>query len=143
VASVDLPFYRKGNYTSGTRWTKNQTAICPNEDTNRNGVLDSGEDDNNDGILQPRKADVSIRLLSRQTDEAGSATLEVTYNQNHGTWVDAVVTVAASGIAGTEGRASYALSPVPIDAATLQNINSTPAYVVSPYGVLAGCGNAN
>jgi Bacterial Ig-like domain (group 1) len=143
VASVDLPFYRKGNYTSGTRWGKNQTAICPNEDTNRNGVLDAGEDDNNDGILQPRKADVSIRLLSRQTDEAGSAILEVTYNQNHGTWVDAVVTVAASGIAGTEGRASYALSPVPIDAATLQNINSTPAYVVSPYGVLAGCTNPN
>jgi hypothetical protein len=144
VASVDLPFYSKGAYgISSSRWTRSRTDFCPNEDTNRNGVLDDGEDANGDGILQPRKADVSIRLLSRQTDEAGSATLEVTYNQNHGSWVDAVVTVAASGIAGTEGRASYSLSPVPVDAAALQSVNSTPAFVVSPYGVLAGCDNAD
>ncbi len=144
VASVDLPVYRKGSYAiSGGAWTVGQTAVCPNEDTNRNGVLEASEDVNGNGTLEPRKADVSIRLLSPKTDAAGSAILEVTYNQNHGTWLDALVTVAASGIAGTEGRASYLLSPVPVDAASARNTNASPAYQVSPYGTVGDCTDPN
>lgn len=154
VASIDLVNYYKGYFDVGTnRWEKQVNVVCRNEDLNRNGVLDAGEDqDNNndnvvdgpgEGVLWPRKADVSVRLLSNKTDAAGSAVLEVTYNQNHGTWVDALVTVAASGIAGTEGRASYALTPIPVDATTINNTSATPAYLVSPYGVASACTNPN
>lgn len=156
VASIDLPFYRKGQYGIGgtpQRWGKASDVICANEDTNRNGVLDAGEDrDNNPvpgelnggaGVLWPRKADVSIRLLSPRTDAAGSAILEVTYNQNHATWVDAVITVAASGIAGTEGRATYVLDPVPVEATAVNNTSSSPAFQFSPYGVATSCTNPN
>jgi hypothetical protein len=144
VASVDLPFYRKGSYSPGaSAWIKNETMICANEDTNRNGVLESGEDTNGNGSLEPRKADVSVRLLSNKTDASGSVVLEVTYNQDHGSWVDAVVTVSASGISGTEGRATYALAPVPVDAAAVKDTSNPPAFVVSPYGTAASCSNPN
>lgn len=146
VASVDLPRYYKGYYTAAGRWNQVLTGPaegCPNEDTNRNGVLEATEDVNGDRILWPRKADVSIRLLSNKTDERGSAILEVTYNQDHGSWLDALITVAASGIAGTEGRASYLLTPVPIDAASAANTTSSPAYIVSPYGTGTSCADPN
>jgi hypothetical protein len=140
VASIDLPNYRKGRYElAGSAWVKTVDHVCVNEDTNRNGVLESGEDLNISGSLEPRKADVSVRLLSSKTDAAGSAILEVTYNKNHGSWVDTVITVSASGIAGTEGRAVYTLSPVPVDAASIKKTDSSPAYVVSPYGEVADC----
>lgn len=150
VASIDLPRYRKGRYVLGlTGWfkdgplTSGDYAICANEDENRNGVLEAGEDANGNNALEPRKADVRVRLLSSKTDSSGSAVLEVTYDQDHGSWVDAVITVSASGIAGTEGRAVYTLSPVPVDAAQIKNTNGSPAFVVSPYGVSNSCANAN
>lgn len=150
VASVDLPRYRKGRYVLGLGgWSKDgplpsgDYALCANEDDNRNGVLEAGEDNNGNGALEPRKADVRVRLLSTKTNASGSAVLEVTYDQDHGSWVDAVITVSASGIAGTEGRAVYTLSPVPVDAAQIRNTNATPAFVVSPYGQSNSCNNAN
>lgn len=144
VASVDLPFFRKGSYALGIDgWGKTGQIICPNEDINRNGVLEDGEDDNSNGTLEPRKADVRIRLLSSKTDATGSAILEVTYDQDHGSWLDAVITVSASGISGTEGRATYALTPVPVDAAQIKNTNGSPAFANSPYGVVLNCANAN
>lgn len=150
VASVDLPRYRKGRYVVGANgWFKDgplisgDYAICANEDDNRNGVLEAGEDNNGNGALEPRKADVRVRLLSTKTNASGSAVLEVTYDQDHGSWVDAVITVSASGIAGTEGRAVYTLSPVPVDANAVRNTTVPPAFVTSPYGVSNSCTNAN
>lgn len=150
VASVDLPRYRKGRYVVGINgWFKDgplasgDYAICSNEDDNRNGVLEAGEDANGNGALEPRKADVRVRLLSTKTDASGSAILEVTYDQDHGSWVDAVITVSASGIAGTEGRAVYTLSPVPVDAAQIRDTTGSPAFVVSPYGQSNSCANTN
>lgn len=149
VASVDLPNYRKGAYAISGSWVKTSDTICRNEDKNRNGVLESGEDDtadgngNNSGTLEPRKADVSVSLLSTKTDSKGSVVLEVTYPQDRGSWVDAVITVTASGIAGTEGRATYNLFPVPVDAAAVRNTASPPAFVVSPYGTATVCTDKN
>ena len=156
VASLDLPTYRKGSYalvTSGTttRWGQFQTAACANEDTNRNGALDSGEDFNGDGVLWPRKADVTVSLInasgaqvtSTTTAADGTAVLQVEYAQDHASWVDALITVAASGISGSEGRASYLLAPVPVDATAITTITSAPAFVVSPYGIGSSCASPN
>ena len=153
VASVDLPNYRKGFYTQGTSaWAKTQTAVCANEDANRNGALDTGEDVNGDGILWPRKSDVAVSLLdSAHTTQVTSATtaadgtvwLQIEYAQDHASWVDALITVSASGISGSEGRAMYLVSPVPVPATALTTTTSSPAFVVSPYGVASACSDSN
>jgi hypothetical protein len=144
VVSIDLPNYRKGFYSVGTSsWVKNETAICANEDTNRNGVLDPGEDINGDGQLWPRKPDVIVSLLNSQTGADGTAVLQITYAKDHGTWVDTLITVTASGVSGSEGRATYLVAPVPVDAASIKAVTQSPAYVVSPYGIAASCANPN
>ena len=116
-------------------------AVCLNEDTNRNGVLESGEDTNNDGQLWPRKPDVIVSLLQSKTGSDGTAILQILYAKDHGSWVDALITVSASGVAGSEGRATYMAAPVPVDAASINNIAASPAFQVSPYGIAASCTN--
>lgn len=144
VVSLDLPNYRKGFYTPGTtKWIKTENARCANEDTNRNGVLETGEDVNGDNQIWPRKPDVIVSLLQSKTRSDGTAELQITYAKDHGTWVDALITVSASGVSGTEGRATYLVAPIPVDAASLNAVTITPAYVVSPYGIAASCSNPN
>ena len=150
VASVHLPTYRKGHYVVGTGgWVKNgplpfgDYAICENEDANRNGALDAGDDINGDGQLWPRKPDVIIRLLQSKTGVDGTAVLQIEYAQDHGSWVDALITVSASGVSGSEGRASYLAAPVPVDAAAKTNTSASPAFQVSPYGTSTSCANPN
>ena len=144
VVSIDLPNYRKGFFTAGlSSWIKTENAVCANEDKNRNGVLDAGDDTNGDGQLWPRKPDVIVSLLQSQTRADGTAELQLTYAKDHGSWVDALITVSASGVAGSEGRASYLVAPVPVDAASLKNVSQAPAYVISPYGTGTSCANPN
>ncbi len=144
--SLDLPQFRKGFYVLvGDRWQKSggDAAVCANEDVNRNGVLEVGEDTNGNSRLDPGRSDVTVRLVNPRTGADGTAIVEITYAKNFATWVDAWVTVAASGVAGTEGRATFILAPIPADAAAITNKDVFPAFGNSPYGRLAGCGNAN
>lgn len=150
TVSVDLQNYRKGFYlVSGSAWAKQgglpsgDHAVCPNEDTNRNGVLEADEDQNNSGRLDPGKSDVIVKLLDSKTGADGTATLQIQYAKNFGSWVDVLITVAASGVAGTEGRATYLLSPIPVDAESIKKTDAPPAYVVSPYGTAADCKDKN
>lgn len=159
AVSVDLPQYRKGFYAlAGDTWVKvgglpsGDAAICPNEDTNRNGVLETGENVNGsipypDGTfnarLDPGKSDVSVSLLQTKTRADGTAELQLLYPKNFATWVDAKITVSASGVSGTEGRASYLVAPVAADAASVKNKDVAPAFVISPYGKAASCSNPN
>lgn len=139
AVSVDLLNFRKGEYVVGAKWTKVERAICLNEDGNRNGVLEIGEDLDLDARLEPGKSDVTVSLLQTKTRGDGTAELQIQYAKSFGSWVDAKITVSASGVAGTEGRASWLLAPVPVDAASLGNLEVAPAYRLSPYGILAGC----
>lgn len=145
VASVDLPNYRKGFYAlvSG-KWVKagGDAAVCLNEDSNRNGVLETGEDKNGDGQLWPRKPDVIVSLLQSKTGADGTAILQIEYAQDHASWVDAMITVSASGVSGSEGRATYLVAPVPVSAEAIA-APTPPAFAVSPYGVQASCTNPN
>ena len=154
VVSLDLPQYRKGRYVLGVdNWVKQEVAQCANEDTNRNGLLEAGENLNG-GIpytgtnefnnrLEPGKSDVSVTLLQSKTRADGTAELQIQYAKSFGSWVDARITVAASGVLGTEGRAFALVPPVPVDAASIKAKDTTPAYVVSPYGQVASCTDPN
>lgn len=160
VASVDLPRYRKGYYVvAGGKWQKSQpspsgpyggdTAVCQNEDKNRNGVLEAGEDDradgngNADGQLWPRKPDVTVTLLQSKTGADGTAVLQIQYAQDHGSWVDALITVAASGVSGSEGRASYLVIPTAVDTGAINDVTADPAFKFSPYGRASTCTDPN
>jgi Bacterial Ig-like domain (group 1) len=143
--TVDLPQFRKGEYVPA--WAKTERAVCPNEDVNRNGVLEgsgpTGEDKDSDSRLEPGKSDVTVVLLHTKTRADGTAELQLQYPKNFGSWVDAKITVSASGIVGTEGRATQLVAPVPVAAADLQDPLVPPPFVRSPYGVEAGCANPN
>ncbi|MBX3600029.1 MAG: Ig-like domain-containing protein [Rubrivivax sp.] len=137
---LDLPSYAKGFYLyDGSLWVQNvRTAGCGNEDVNRNGVVEvysNGgiEDANGNGQLDPRKADVVVSFDGpSRTNAAGQVILRVTYPRNYGSWVQFRLDVAAGGVSGTEGRASFnGTLPVPFTALQAQ---SSPAFVVSPYG---------
>lgn len=141
---LDLSDYLKGGYDRGaTSWIWVPTAQCTNEDTNRNGIHESGEDLNNNGVLEPRKADVSIRMVgSNKTNDSGLAVLQIEYPQNVASWDRYKITVSASGVSGTEGSATYTdILPVPAD--DVNDTDSTPPFAVSPYGVNGSCTIAN
>lgn len=141
---VDLVAYAKGEFViNAGSWQQVATTTCSNEDLNRNGVLDSGEDDNNNGKLEPRKADVSIRMVNgNTTDQSGMAVLQIEYPQNVAGWDYATITVSASGVSGTEGSAVYS-SWLWVLADHANDTSSTPAFRDSPYGFASVCSDPN
>ena len=121
-ASVDLTFYGKGLYASSRLW-------CANEDANRNGFLDVGEDLDGNG-LSPRKADVILSFVGANTTGAtGRATIQVEYPQNVATWLAYSVRVTTN-VAGSEGTdvKSYITSFVIGD-------DTNGSFLTPPYGV--------
>jgi Bacterial Ig-like domain (group 1) len=95
-ASVDLKVFEKGSFL-GPR------VFCMNEDTNRNGTLDMGEDIDGNGSISPRKADIILSFVgSATTGSNGRATIQVEYPQNVATWLQYAVTVTTN-VAGSEG----------------------------------------
>lgn len=132
------------NYSwSGTAWTRGLVTaqpVCPNDDVNRNGIRETGEDLNNNGEIDPRKADVAIKMVgSSKTDANGLAIVQIEYGRSLGTWVDFVITVTASGVSGTEARARYVgnlygLGNLPVPGAAVNDENVFPAFGISPYG---------
>lgn len=138
-------------------WAAGIVSICDNEDLNRNGVSELFQDfissitipsnivpeDQNNSFnlstgrpaLDPRKADVTISVEGNDTtDSNGIVVVKIEYPQNVGSWVNYNILVAASGVAGTEGRANFsALLPVP--ASVVNNIKADPPFRLSPYGI--------
>jgi hypothetical protein len=141
--SVDILRYFKGEWgVSGDKWVKQQRASCDSEDLNRNGVRDAYsngavEDANSTGELEPRKADVAISFVgSSSTDSSGQVKLKITYGQNVASWLEFNILVAASGVAGTEGRTSYQ-SVLPVLADAVSDPDKEPAFRLGPYGTQA------
>lgn len=147
VPSIDLLYFYKGFYAHASNgWTNNCTntvlcnpvvpapVSCPNEDLNRNGVLELGEDINGNGALDPRKSDVAVSVVgSSLTDSSGKATIQIEYPKNVGSWLTYRILISATGVAGTEGRASWTdILLVPISDVQAEG---APAFVRSPYGV--------
>ena len=79
---------------------------CVNEDRNRNGSLDVNEDVNGDGVISPKKANISVAYASgNSTDANGQMLVQVTYAQNFGSWLSYTLR-ATTQVAGSEGDAS-------------------------------------
>lgn len=130
--------YIKGTYVPGNNnlWVPSPTAVCPDEDVNRNGQLDAGEDLNNSGSIEAGNV-VAVAPATVTTDANGQATFFVSYAQEFGNWV--VVTLQArAAVSGTESleQTDYGLEISVADAALNQ---SPPGGIVSRYGQSASC----
>lgn len=129
-ATVDITQYGKGLYTASR-------LFCNNEDANRNGFLDSGEDLDSNGILFPRKADVILSFSgSNVTSANGRIIIQAEYPQNVATWLRYTVRVTTN-VAGSEGTAakSYVTSFIEGD-------DTNGSFLTPPFGVNA-CNAAN
>lgn len=128
--------------TSGV-WTDSETnpaVTCVNEDVNRNGVLDAGEDTNVNAQLTPGNVAVAAPG-SVTTDASGRASFSLQYGEQFAPWVKARISARAS-VAGTESTQSilYSLTGSSADF-TAQTV--PPAGVNSPFGTSTSCTNSN
>jgi hypothetical protein len=76
---------------------------------------------------------VAVSILGNgKTDDSGAATVRIEYPQNVASWLRVKILIAATGVSGTEGRATWTeVLPVPIDAISAA---ASPAFIFSPYG---------
>jgi hypothetical protein len=103
IKSPEAPQAFKNWVTSGTTPSYSPPIECLTEDANFNGILDSGEDRNNDGQLTPGNFVVVPGLVT--SDNSGIVTFNVTYPQDVGSWLD--VRLQVSGFAAGTENISY------------------------------------
>jgi len=161
---IDLPSYQKGFYFYDLglkKWIQVVTQNCLSEDSSagkgfRNGTIETGEDINGNGQLDPRKSDVSITMVgSTRTDSSGLAVMRIEYPQSYGSWTEFAIRVSASGVVSppaffgriaSEGDTLFTLkgtaqyTGVPVDVIKAEG---TPPFVISPYGQTASCSSPN
>jgi Invasin, domain 3 len=147
--SLDTTHYGKGNFSSTVAYSLSSSAIgqaipdlvtspttsvrvmCPNEDSNRNGVVDAGEDINGSVVLEPAAADISIASDTGKflTDANGTLILKVTWQQKVATWAIFRIRVTTN-VTGTQGLAerSFLTNYVKGD----ETIGSD--FLIPPYG---------
>lgn len=153
-ASVDLVEYGKGKFIKPADVTVpdapttppvtppvTPTVVvswCPNEDTNRNGFLDAGEDRNNNGTLEPRKADIVLSYgESNKTGANGRTVIQVEYPQNVATWLRYKVKVTTN-VAGSEGTVIGSFMT-----AFIEGDEKNGSFLVSHYGTNPSCSSPN
>lgn len=147
-ANVELSIlpvgYRKGQYIEvgvpvPTRWEAQTSADCSAEDTNRNGILDSGEDFNQSGSLEPTNP-ATTNVSSLVTGSDGSSTFSLLYPQNLCSWAVTRVT-ATVRVGGTESVENYDFA-LSCAAADLTNLDvDPPGGTASLYGTGTSCGD--
>ena len=127
--------YGRGNLcASGVNWvynTANVPTFFANEDVNRNGILDVGEDSNGDGRLTPG-IPVVISPSNLTTDAVGYAGFKLRYGKNFALWINTEITARAQ-VGGTESSklANYFLEMATDDAKVA---SGSPANQISPFG---------
>ena len=118
-------------------WVQNVTAgPCLEEDVNRNGVLDAGEDANMSGRIEAG----NIATVVAQTgnggtfisDAGGFGIIDVYYPQDHAGWVH-VTLAATTSVQGTEFAESSNFV-LPISGEDVDDENEAPPGVISPFG---------
>jgi Big-like domain-containing protein len=116
---------------------------CADEDINRNGVLDLGEDFNNSGRIEAGNIAAAVPQSGSNgsfvTDNGGFGIVDVFFAQDHARWV-AVTIEATTSVQGTEfAKASSFI--LPINGEDVNDQNQVPPGVNSPFGVSTNCGD--
>ena len=103
-----LGVYLRGEWqynTIDSIWQPVNVTECNNEDQNFNGILDAGEDLNDDKQLTPGIVGTVTLTNNGITDENGYAELEYRYPESYAVWYFAEVTVFGQST-GSEAQAS-------------------------------------
>lgn len=139
---VQIVTTQDGPYSwTGSGWVDDNDpatpGVCPNEDANRNGVRETGEDLNGNAELDPAGVTITNVTTSR-TDANGKAIVRIEYSRDRATWIDYRITITAT-VAGSEGKAvytgtRYGLGNLPAPGSAVSNENVFPAFGISPYG---------
>ncbi|MDY0361564.1 MAG: Ig-like domain-containing protein [Desulforegulaceae bacterium] len=77
-----------------------------NEDTDRDEVMDSGEDVNNNGKLDPARATAGVVPPFVVTDENGVAQFDYIYQKDYAWWIETEITATTSLFGGEETNSS-------------------------------------
>ncbi|MEM6638530.1 MAG: Ig-like domain-containing protein [Pseudomonadota bacterium] len=115
--------YVKGFYWPNTTddvWSSFSRVRCDDEDINRNGILDPGEDFNNTGQIEAGNV-ATISPGTFTTDELGEGQVVIRYPQQFGGWLEVELQARAS-VQGTEfsERASFILGVLADDVNDLE-----------------------
>lgn len=125
------------------------TAICPAEDSNNNGAIDTGEDVNSNGTLEPNNSAVIAAHPTETptlnsddklfTDGTGSVYFVLRYPQAETGWSQLRITASAS-IAGSISAESYDFV-LPAFTADLTDLTASPpgGNELSIYGTNTSC----
>ncbi len=123
---------------------------CIAEDINGNRLLDAGEDNNGNGVLDPQDPSLlgpidggSPTLEGGQivTDATGTGLFELIYPASSALWAEVEIVARAPGF-GVEAEAGYRMV-LPTLSSVIEDWNNTPANHRSPYGVDFDCQNEN
>jgi hypothetical protein len=118
---------------------------CRNEDLNRNGIVDAGENINGSvdsfgqPVLEPRRSDIVLSYVdpsSPKTDASGLIQIQVQYSQRFATWLAYRIRVSTS-VAGSQGSAERLFVT---DAAQADASNGS--FRTPPYGT-GSCSSPN
>ncbi|MBQ4829755.1 Ig-like domain-containing protein [Alteromonas sp. MMG017] len=115
------------------------TATCQNEDIDGDGILDSGEDNNNDGFLTPGIVGTLTFADTSVTDENGQAELEYRYPANYGGWYDIVITIFGQSTGSEASQNHYYSLGISSDDLT----NEGAGLPANPFGSEANCSTIN
>ena len=118
------------------QWGPAYAATCPNEDINKNGVLDDidtpfrEEDINEDDMLTPGNIVNAQGLVT--TDEHGIAMIDIRYGEVYATWAN-IELIVSTKVNGTESFAKVLFN---LDALAddVNKENLTPAAFIWPLG---------
>lgn len=125
--------YRKGTLTFvDPAWVYAfGTVTCLNEDADYDGVLDSGEDFNGSGTLEPGNV-IAVSPGTVTTDAQGRATVSLTYAESYVPWVEVQLKVEAV-VSGTASSTSSVFF-VRGSSEDFSDEENPPAGVESPFG---------
>lgn len=137
VLSLLSEIYTKGTWVLPLTgdWVQSPTVSCPDEDVNRNGILDAGEDFNGSGKIEAGNV-AAVVPGTVNTDANGFALVDVTYPQQFARWVQ-VVLEAQTSVQGTESSANTRFV-LPIAASDVTRDTNPPGNP-SPFGTSGSC----
>ena len=149
VSVVGVRFFKGRYFWNGVVWVpRGETSslspfACRSEDTNENLRLDTGEDLNGNGTLEP--ANIAAGIVNSEgsrTDSTGFANLELRYAREYANWTEVRLRVTITTIAGTEGRADRTIV-LPVLAADVTTETNSPPGAISPFGQIGDCAKAD
>lgn len=124
---------------------------CTSEDANGNRILDSGEDFNNNGSLDPQDPAAlaaieddgyaTISGGSLTTDKNGSGFFEMLYPASNSLWSYVEITARAEALGAEADDSFRTILPLPSSEVTEED--EIPANHISPYGSDLDCSNTN